>query len=67
MEYYAIRKRNKLGMPVYAYHLLDWQFVAGYFNQMYGDDIREVYSIFLDVSSKIHKYLTSTVLVHTFK
>lgn len=44
-KYYAIRKRNKLGMPSYAYHILDWQFVAGYFNQKDGDDIRWLYDI----------------------
>ena len=44
-KYYAIRKRNKLGTPVYAYHILDWEFVAGYFNQMDEDDIRGVYSL----------------------
>jgi len=45
-EYYAIRKRNKVGISVYAYHILDWEFIAAYFNQMDGDDIREVYSLF---------------------
>lgn len=45
-EYYAIRKRNKLGVPVYAYHIFDWEFIAAYFNRMDGVDIREVYSIF---------------------
>lgn len=44
-DYYAIRKRNKLGIPRYAYHILDWEFIAAYFNQMDGKDIKEVYSI----------------------
>ena len=46
-KYYAIRKRNKVGVSVYAYHILDWEFIAAYFNQMDDDDIREVYSISL--------------------
>ena len=41
-EYYAIRKRNKLGVPVYAYHILDWEFIAAYFNRMDGIDIKGV-------------------------
>ncbi|TFH38152.1 MAG: hypothetical protein E4G95_04135 [Bacteroidia bacterium] len=44
-EYYAIRKRNKWGLPVYDYHLVDWEFIAGYFNQMDDEGIRNVYSI----------------------
>ncbi len=50
-EYYAIRKHNKLGIPVYAYHMASWEFIAGYFNKMDGDDIREVYSIGLFIKS----------------
>ena len=45
-EYYVIRKRNKLGVPVYAYHILDWQFIASYFNQMDGQEIRNLYDIY---------------------
>ena len=44
-EYYAIRKRNNVGMPVYAYHILDWEFIAAYFNRTDDDDIREAYSM----------------------
>jgi len=44
-KYYAIRKRNKLGIPGYAYHILNWEFIANYFNQKDEDDIRYVYDI----------------------
>ena len=44
-EYYAIRKRNNSGVSVYAYHILDWEFIAAYFNRMDEDDIRYVYDI----------------------
>jgi hypothetical protein len=50
-EYYAIRKRNNVGIPVYAYHILNWAFIAGYFNQMDRKEIREVYSIGLFIKS----------------
>ncbi len=50
-KYFPIRKRNRLGFPIYAYHLVSWEFVAGYFNQMDYDDIREVYSIGLFIKS----------------
>ena len=35
-KYYAIRKPNKVGMPVNTYHILDLEFVAAYFNRMVG-------------------------------
>ena len=44
-EYYAIRKRIKFGIPKDEYYLVDWQFIAGYFNQMDDEKIRNVYSI----------------------
>ena len=44
-EYYAIRKHNKLGIAVYDYHLVDWQFIAGYFNQLDDEKIGNLYSI----------------------
>jgi len=44
-KYFTIRKRNKLGVPVYAYHILDWQFIAAYFNRMDENYIRYVYDI----------------------
>lgn len=44
-EYYAIRKFNKLGILIYSYHIVDWEFIAGYFNRNDEDDIRYVYDM----------------------
>jgi len=44
-KYYAIRKRNKLGIPVYNYHLVNWEFIASYFNVLDCDEVRNIYSI----------------------
>ena len=41
----AIRKRNKLGIRKYVYHLVDWQFIANYFNQLDTDKVRNVYDL----------------------
>jgi len=41
----------KNSISVYAYHILDWQFVAAYFNQMDDDDIREVYDLIIFITS----------------
>lgn len=41
----AIKKRNKWGIPKYAYHLVDWQFIANYYNQLDTKKVRTVYDI----------------------
>ena len=33
---------QKIGISAEAYHILDWQYVAVYFNQMDGQEIRNV-------------------------
>jgi len=44
---YAIRKRNKhfFLFTRISYHLVDWEFVAGYWNRFDDQGIRDVYSI----------------------
>jgi len=44
-EYHVINERNKWGIPRYSYHLVDCEFISGYFNRMDDEKIRNVCSI----------------------
>ena len=41
----VIRKRNRFGIPVYDYHLCDWEYIANYFNVLDTVQIKNVYDI----------------------
>jgi len=44
-KYYKIYKRSKIGIPIYSLHLVDWEFIASYFNRTDSDEIRDIYNI----------------------
>jgi len=44
-KHYRINKRNRFGIPKYAYHLVNWEYIANYFNVMDSEKIRNLYSI----------------------
>jgi hypothetical protein len=43
-KHYRIKKRNRFGIPVYNYHLVNWEYIGSYFNVLDSDKIRNVYS-----------------------
>jgi len=44
-KYFKIYKHSRIGIPVYSFHLVDWEFIAGYFNGNDTEEIRDIYDI----------------------
>lgn len=42
---FPIKKRNKIGFPYYAYHIVNWKFIADYFNRADHKKINYLYSL----------------------
>ena len=44
-KHYVINRCNRFGILVYAYHLVNWDFIACYFNVLDSDKVRNVYDL----------------------
>ena len=44
-KYYEIYKPGKDGNPEYVFHLVDWEFIAAYFNGTDDQKIKDIYNL----------------------
>jgi len=81
-KYYEIYKPGKDGNPEYVFHLVDWEFIAAYFNGTDDEKVKDIYNLSRFVKEKntclrtiklisikgisVKKYLTYINIYHKF-